>query len=177
MPVYSLPAADVEDAVATAVAGNKAVTLAQEALNTWLYSEGMQVAAGLAEGTMTEAEARTTMWGMLVRDVERETAKVRQRVIRNFTLITPREVTAGLRTMWPQCAMSSRDAGENRIEVTLPARPARDLLGAGPDYTGHAEAMLRHLLKTAVKVTGWRQVTWEGLDCTTFTLTFPLPGT
>jgi hypothetical protein len=71
--------------------------------------------------------------------------------------------------MWPQCYLSARDAGENSIEVTMPAGVAADLMAGG-------DGMLRGLLRQQVRVTAIREANRAGLSCTVLTLGFPIPG-
>lgn len=182
MPVYSIPAADVEARAAEAVAAAKAVRQAQDLLDRYLAApDGQALAAALQAGSITEDDALATMYGMLAGEVKTAADRVRNRVRLTWTVITPAEVTRALRKIWPHCRLGSRDAGDNLIEVTMPERPGTELLrGASADGTGDyqaAERMLFSLLGTSVKVAGVRRTRpRDGGTSIKVTLSFPRPG-
>lgn len=177
MPVYSAPAATVARYAGEAVSSDSGVASAMKTLEAWRRcSQGLEVAAAITAGSMTWEDALTgTPLGMHTRDLENAITAARQRVEAAYTVITPREVTARLRAMWPQCYLSSKDAGEQLIEVTLPVRPASELLGVSVSRERAGE-MLRRLLHTDVRVIRHGGVTCQGIPMVTLTLEFPLPA-
>ena len=177
MPVYSLPAADVETAVTTATGASDAVRQARAALECWHASpDGQKIDAAVADGSITMDDALFgSPLGMHTRDLEKAITAVRQRVEKAHTIITPREVTAALRAVWPHCYLSSRDAGDGLIEVALPHHAAGLLYSTGDNFN-RAEELLRSLLHCTVRIAGFHGATRDDIKCTVFTFAFPLPG-
>jgi hypothetical protein len=174
VPVYTLPAADVSRLAKQAAETSPAAVEARAALAWWhTTTHGQTVDAALAAGEITDDDAMMgSPLGMYTRKVEKTETAARRKIELAYTLITPREVTAALRTIFPQCTMTSRDAGENLIDVTLPERPARQLFGDGQDNT---QPMVHRLLPASTEIAGRR--TWRARDCSrmiTVTLKFPV---